>query len=536
MQTLPLNIAWILRRAERLQAKKTVATRTHEGTAVATYGQVCERTRKLVTALREIGVRPGDRVATFSWNHQQHLECYLGVPCMGAVLHTLNIRLFEKDLVFIVEHAEDKVVVVDKSLWPVWEKVAARVRCVQATIVVPDAPGPAPPGTLDYEELIAARSPVRELPEVDENEAAALCYTSGTTGNPKGVLYSHRSNYLHSLALTMADAIGISESDRVLPIVPLFHANAWGLPYACLLTGAELVFPGRHMSPQSLLECLRERRPSLAAGVPSVWTSLLEPLKQEKERGPLSLRAILCGGSAVPPALQKAYESEVGVPIVQAWGMTETSPLASLCCPLAAHRERGPEALDALRTSQGRVVPGVEIRLVGDDGKEAAWDGRSQGEIQVRGPWIASSYYKEDAREKFQDGWLRTGDVASIDGDGYMRIADRTKDLVKSGGEWISSVALEGLIMSHPSVAEAAVIGVPHPKWDERPLACVVPRPDARGRLTREEILDFLRPKVAKWWLPDDVVFLDEVPKTSVGKFDKKVLRERFKNHALPEK
>jgi fatty-acyl-CoA synthase len=532
MQEQALNIPMILRHAEQLHGRKTVTTKTSDGVSTRTFAETGERARRLMAALQALGVGEDDRVATFCWNHQQHLETYVAAPCIGAILHTLNIRLFDEDLGYIVDHAQDSVVVVDKSLWPQWEKVAARVDCVRQVICVNDTPGPVPEGTIDYEELIASYAPLADLPEIPEDHAAAMCYTSGTTGHPKGVLYSHRSNVLHSFGAAMVDSIGLSESDTVLPIVPMFHANAWGLPYAALFTGANLVMPARFMTPEPLTSLLVDQKVTLAFGVPTIWLGLLESLKDARDK--LSLRSIICGGSAVPAALQKAYHDGVGVRILHAWGMTETSPLASICRPLAAHQDLAADELDQVLASQGRILPGVELRIAGDDGQALPWDGATVGEIQVRGNWIASSYYNDDSSsEKFVDGWLRTGDVATVDSDGYIRIVDRTKDLVKSGGEWISSVELEGLIMAHPDVAEAAVIAVAHPKWDERPLACVVVRKGAT--LTREDILDHLEGKVAKWWLPDDVVFIEEVPKTSVGKFDKKVLRDRFKDHVLPE-
>lgn len=533
MQDHPLDIPMIFRHAERMHPRKTVATRTDDGVRVATFAELLGRARRLIAALRALGVREGDRVATFCWNHQQHLEAYVGVPSMGAVLHTLNIRLFDQDLAFIVEDAQDQVVIVDRSLLPAWEKVAARVRCVKHVVVVPDAPGPTPAGAHDYEALLAAHAPTDELPRIEERQAAAMCYTSGTTGHPKGVVYSHRSNVLHSMVVLTADCLGVSERDIVLPIVPMFHANAWGLPYACLLAGAELVLPGRHLTPGPLVELIAGRSVTLAAGVPSIWIALQDALAAARPR--LSrLRRILCGGSAVAQALQQAYRDQVGVEIHQAWGMTETSPLATFCTTLARHDELAPGARADLLAAQGRAVPLVELRLVAEDGSVVAWDGKSVGELEVRGPWIASAYHGEASRSdgKFRDGWLRTGDVASICPDGYVRIADRTKDLVKSGGEWISSVELEGHLMACPGVAEVAVVAVPHPRWAERPLACVVRRPGAS--VTKDELLDFLRPRVAKWWLPDDVVFVDALPKTGVGKLDKKVLRERFKSHALP--
>jgi len=532
MQEQPLNIPMVLRHAEQLHARKKVTTKTEDGVSMRTFVETAERARRLMAALLDLGVKEDERVATFCWNHQQHLETYVAAPCIGAILHTLNVRLFEQDLAYIVDHAKDSIVVVDKSLWPQWEKVAAHVDCVRQVICVNDSPGPVPEGTLDYEELIASREPLAVLPDISEDHACAMCYTSGTTGHPKGVLYSHRSTVLHSMMAAMVDAIGLSETDTVLPIVPMFHANAWGLPYAALLTGANLVMPARFMTPEALSPLMVDEKVTLSFGVPTIWLGMAEPLKQVKDK--LSLRSIICGGSAVPPALQKAYHDGIGVRITHAWGMTETSPLASICRPMAVHQGLPEEELDQVLTSQGRILPGVEMRLADDAGKALPWDGEAVGEIQVRGNWIASDYYNDDSSsEKFVDGWLRTGDVATVDSDGYIRIVDRTKDLVKSGGEWISSVELEGLIMAHPDVAEAAVIAVVHPKWDERPLACVVLRQGAT--LTREDILNHLEGKVARWWLPDDVVFIEEVPKTSVGKFDKKILRERFKDHVLPE-
>jgi fatty-acyl-CoA synthase len=534
MQEHPLNIPMIVRHAEQLNRKKTVTTRTDGGVDVRTFGEVIDRSRRLISALRELGVKEDDRVGTFSWNTHQHLETYVAVPCMGAILHTLNIRLFTKDLVYIVEHAGDKVVVVDKSLWPAWEKVAAEVKGVEHVIVVNDTPGPIPDGTIDFEELIAQHDP-GELVEVPEGNACAMCYTSGTTGNPKGVVYSHRSNVLHSYMASSVDSIGPCEADVALPIVPMFHANAWGIPYAALMTGADLVMPARFMVPDALTGLMADQKVTLGFGVPTIWLGMLEPLKAVKDKLG-SLNRIVCGGSAVPPALQQAYHRDLGVRIIHAWGMTETNPLASMCRPLAAHAALGADDLDQVLTSQGRVLPGVEIRIADDDGRALPWDGQSVGEIQVRGNWIAADYYNDPtSTAKFIDGWLRTGDVATIDDDGYIRITDRTKDLVKSGGEWISSVELEGKIMAHPDVAEAAVIAIADPKWDERPLACVVPKPEAKDTLTKEAIIEHLRPLVAKWWLPDDVVFIDEVPKTSVGKFDKKVLRDRFKDHRMPD-
>jgi len=533
MQRLPLSIPMIVRHAERMHSRKTVTTRTDDGVKVATFAQVLERARRLATALRSIGVGPDDRVATFCANHQEHLEAYVAVPSMGSILHTLNIRLFDKDLAHIVEHAQDSVVIVDKTLWPAWEKVASRVSCVRCTIVVDDATGSGPDNTLDYEALLAEATPSGFDEDIPEHQAAALCYTSGTTGLPKGVLYSHRSNVLHSMTVCLSGSLGLHESDVVLALVPMFHANAWGLPYACLMAGADLVMAGRHTAPEILTGLLVQHQVTFAAGVPTIWQGMLQSMTRAK--GQLGkLERILCGGSAVPLGLQQAYHREVGVRLIQGWGMTESSPIASLSFPLRAHDGLAPPELDGVLNSQGRPPLGVEVRLVDEAGKLLPWDGRSVGEILLRGNWVASGYYLDAAPEKFSDGWLRTGDVASIDPDGYIRICDRIKDLVKSGGEWISSVQIETSLMSHPDIVEAAVVAVAHPRWGERPLACVVPRADAKGRLSKDILLDYLRPLVAKWWLPDDIIFLDQLPRTSVGKFDKKALRERFKDHPLP--
>jgi fatty-acyl-CoA synthase len=533
MQEQQLNIRMVLERAEQIHGGKTVTTKTSDGVRTATFAEVGQRARRLVTALRDLGVKPGDRVATFAWNSQQHLEAYLAAPAMGAVLHTLNIRLFAEDLGYIVDHAEDHTVIVDRSLWPAWEKVAALVKSPRTVVVVDDTGEGIPDGALDYEELLAGSEPAADLPDVDEGEASAMCYTSGTTGHPKGVVYSHRSSVLHSLMVGLADSMALCEADVVLPVVPMFHANAWGIPYGALMAGADIVFPARFMDPASLTGLLVDRKVSLTAGVPTIWQGMLEPMKQNRA-GLKSLSRMVCGGSALPAALQKAYATDLGIPVYHAWGMTETGPLASLSRPMAKHAGLDEESIDRVMSRQGRVVTGVDIRLAGEDGNVVAWDGETSGEIQVRGNWVAAGYYNDDSgREKFtDDGWLRTGDVATIDPDGYIQIVDRTKDLIKSGGEWISSVELEGLIMAHPDVAEAAVVAIPDAKWSERPLACVVPRPEAKDTLTGDAIIEFLRPRVAKWWLPDDVVFIDEVPKTSVGKFDKKVLRERFKAFA----
>ncbi len=534
MQDVPLNLPNLIRHAERLHPRKKVMTKTAEGIRSASFAEVIERSRRLAAALRGLGVKDHERVATLCWNHQQHLEAYIAAPCMGAVLHTLNLRLFPDDIAYIVEHAQDRVLILDKCLWPLWEKVAPKVNCVRDIIVIDDVPGPAIPGTHDFEELIARSEPLDYAPDLPEGQAAAMCYTSGTTGHPKGVVYSHRSNVLHSYALSLVDCFALSERDVSILVVPMFHANAWGLPYACLMIGADIVFPGRFMVPDMIASLMAETGVTCGGGVPTILHAVLPALIKVKEQLK-SLNRVLCGGSALPAALQAAYRKELGIHVIHAWGMTETSPLGTMARPLRLHDAAPPEKLADDLLSQGRPLFGVEVRIVGDSGLELPWDGKSVGELQARGNWVSSSYYNDDTSpEKFKDGWLCTGDVATIDENGYVRIADRTKDLVKSGGEWISSIAIEGVIMAHPDVAEAAVIAVFHPKWDERPLACVVAKPEAKSRLRKEHIIEHVRPHFAKWWLPDDVVFIEQIPKTSVGKFDKKALRAQFKNHVLP--
>ena len=530
MMDVPLTLPrMILPRVETLFAHRPVVARSGDGLHRTTWGETAARSHRLAGALANLGITQGDRVATFAWNTHRHLEAYLGVPSMGAVLHTLNIRLFPDQVAYIVDHADDSIVLVDRSLLPAWRKVEAKMSRPRRLIVLPDVDDEGNDGdALDYEALLAAADPL-PWPEIDEGAACAMCYTSGTTGDPKGVVYSHRSTVLHSMAALFADGLGMTSSDNTLAVVPMFHANSWGLPYAAANIGSGLVLPGRDLSPAAICSLIESEKLTIAAGVPTIWLGVLDYVRQHKP-DLSSLRLTLVGGSAVPPTLQEAFEIEVGVPVLHAWGMTETSPIGTIArVPV----EIGPNPPRALRrsylASQGRPQPGVELRVVDEDGNDVARDGVAMGEIICRGPWIAARYYgDDDPGQKFAGGWLHTGDVATIDELGYIRIADRTKDLVKSGGEWISSVELEGHLMAHPDVLEAAVIAVADPRWDERPLACVVPRPEARDRLTAEEVMDFLRPRVARWWLPDGVVFIDEVPKTSVGKFDKKTLRVRF--------
>ncbi|MEU4604731.1 long-chain fatty acid--CoA ligase [Kribbella sp. NPDC023972] len=536
MQNYQLSLDTIFLRAEQFYPDKTVYTGGPAPTRL-TYAEWAARTRRLGGVLDTLGISADGRVATFAWNSGRHLELYFAAPCTGRVLHTLNIRLFPDQVVYIANHAEDEVVFVDKSLLGLFLPLLDRLPLVRHVVVMDDLPAGAPgpevpddPRFHDYEELLAAAEPV-EFHVSDENQAAAMCYTSGTTGNPKGVVYSHRSTWLHSIGVLTNAGIGLAETDTVMPVVPMFHANAWGLAHAAPMAGASLVFPGPDMSPQGILKLLQEQEVTLAAGVPTIWQGLL-PLLEGVELP--KLRRVPCGGSAVPMALSEAFREKLGRPILQAWGMTETSPVATAAHVPARYEDLPEDKKARLRARQGQPLPGVEVRIVEPGSiKPLPWDDEATGELQVRGPWIAAEYYRPDdgVRLSTEDGWMKTGDVAAIDQFGSVRLVDRTKDLVKSGGEWISSVELENLLMAHPAVKEAAVIGVPHPKWDERPLACIVLQEGATS--TADEILDYLRPQVAKWWLPDAVEFIDEVPKTSVGKFSKKDLRSRFANYPL---
>ena len=530
MMDVPLSLSHIFNRAEHLFPDKEVVTATPTGRERTSYGQWAERTRRLGGALDNLGITSDGRVATFSWNTARHLELYFAPPCTGRVAHTLNLRLFPDQLTYIVNHAEDEVIFLDQSvaglLWPLMDQFET----VRHVVLMDDgAPPPDPaeigPDVHDYEELIADASPVDWM-SVEENRAGSMMYTSGTTGNPKGVVYSHRSMVLHTFGVMMADTIGVCERDVVLPVVPMFHANAWGLAHAGVATGATLVMPGADLSPVALAKLIEEERVTVAAGVPTIWMGVLPELAG---RDVSALRSIPCGGSAVPRSLSEGYREQTGMPILQAWGMTETSPIAAVCHIKSTLDHLDDEAKADLRTSVGLVAPGVDFRVVDpESGEELLWDGESRGELQVQGPWVARTYYNDErAAESFtDDGWLRTGDVATVNSEGYISLVDRTKDLIKSGGEWVSSVELENEIMAHPDVIEAAVIGVASTKWGERPMACVVA---AEGTaVSAEDILIWLKDRVTKWWMPDQVEFIDEVPKTSVGKFSKKTLRDRF--------
>jgi fatty-acyl-CoA synthase len=526
----PLTLNHILHRVRSCNHGAELVTLTPDGTVErAAHGQLAERIDRLARALQQLGVEQGDRVATFAWNNQRHFELYFAIPCTGAVLHTLNIRLFEEQLTYIVNHAEDKVIFVDDSLVPVLEKLAPTFTTVAHYVVMGDGDTGTLPNALRYDELLDAAGPGGfDYPELDERQAAALCYTSGTTGNPKGVLYSHRSISLHSSATLMSDANGLSRADRVLAVVPMFHANAWGLPYGAALAGADLILPDRFLGAEPLAKLIEAERPTLMGCVPTIFADLLRYADTHPEVDLSSLSNAACGGSAVPRQLMRDFEERHGVRIFQAWGMTETSPVATYSRPREGEHD---EAYWDDRARQGRPLPWVELRLVDDDGGEVPWDGSSTGEIEVRGPWVAAGYFRESDEAKFDAGWLRTGDIAAVDEKGFVQITDRAKDVIKSGGEWISSVELENELMSHPDVVEAAVIAKPDERWAERPLCCVVLHDGASA--TPEQLVEHLRSRVAKWWLPDEFAFVSEIPKTSVGKFDKKVLRGRLTEGTL---
>jgi fatty-acyl-CoA synthase len=524
MPDFPLTLQHFLWRSTALFPRKEIVTRRETGRHRYTYADFGRRVAQLAHALRELGIAPGDRVGTLAWNNYRHLELYFAVPCSGAVLHTLNPRLFPEHLEFVINDADDKVIFVDASIVPALQRVAKNLKGVKQFVIMAD--GPSPDGQLtpvaSYEELIGGRPTVFPWPGLDERDAAAMCYTSGTTGKPKGVVYSHRSAVLHSFGITVG-GIGPTESDTLLPVVPMFHANAWGHPFAATMLGAKQVFPDRFLDPVSLTELIRDEAVTFSAGVPSVWVPLLQYL--DKTGTNLEGFRMFVGGSALTAALYDGLTRH-GIDVVQGWGMTETSPVAA-CATMKSYM--GAEVKRTTRLKSGLAIAGVELRLADvESGQPVPWDGKSVGEIQVRGPWVTGSYYRGVDAERFTaDGWLRTGDVANVDLEGYVQIVDRTKDLVKSGGEWISSVELESAIMGHPKVLEAAVIGIPHPKWQERPVAYVVAKPEFKGAVTQGEIIEFLQPLVAKWWLPDEVRFVDEIPKTSVGKFDKKVIRDQ---------
>lgn len=532
MQQWPLTITAILRHACGVNGDRTVTTATGQGSCRSTtYRELGEQAAQLAHLLREVGIEGDERVGTFMWNNTEHLAAYLAIPAMGAVLHTLNLRLSPEQIGFIAGEAQDRVIIADASLIPLLAPVLPLVDTVHTVIVAGDGdlePLRGPNRTvLRYHEALAGRPTQFDWPDIDENSAAAMCYTSGTTGNPKGVVYSHRSSYLHSLNTCTANALDVSCGDVVLPIVPMFHANAWGLPYAALMAGAGLVMPDRFLDGASLVGLIESQRPTLAGAVPTIWNDVLNCLEKAPGHDISSLRLVACGGSAVPLSLMRAFQERHNVYIQQAWGMTETSPVATVAKPLPGVSD---EQHWSMRATQGRPMCGVEVRIVDDAGNPLPNDGKAVGELEVRGPWITGGYHLGRDAEKFDSGWLRTGDVGVIDDLGYVTLTDRAKDVIKSGGEWISSVELENHLIGHPAVLEAAVVGVPDERWQERPLAVVVLQEGASA--DPEELREFLADKVVRWWLPERWAFVDQVPRTSVGKYDKKTIRARHADGA----
>jgi fatty-acyl-CoA synthase len=530
-QDFQLTLPYILRRAEQLYGYREIVTRRPDKSFHRhTFADFVSRAKKLAVALDKLGLEPGDRVGTLGWNTYQHLEAYFGIPCSGAVLHTLNPRLHEDDLAYIANHAEDRVMLVDETLVPVFEKFREKTGVEHAVIVTEG--GEVPEGMIPYEDLIGdADEADFEYPEFDEKQAAAMCYTSGTTGRPKGALYSHRSTVLHSMMAAMGNTFALSEADCVLPVVPMFHVNAWGLPFASVLVGAKLMMPGPHLDPASLLEDFEQEEVTLTAGVPTVFLAVLQALDEEPEKYDLSkIRSMVIGGSAVPKGVIKAYKERHGIDVLHAWGMTEMSPIGTVA-NLTTEMEKLPEEEQLeYKAKQGYPVPLVEIRARGDEGF-IPWDGETMGELEVRGPWVARSYYEApEGDDKFtEDGWFTTGDVVTIDRFGFIKITDRSKDLIKSGGEWISSVELENALMAHPAVSQAAVIAIPHEKWDERPLAAIVLKEGESA--TEEDLQSHLEKDFAKFWLPDAYEFVESIPMTATGKFQKLKLREQFEGY-----
>jgi fatty-acyl-CoA synthase len=529
MMDVPLSLPALLRRTETFFGHKPVVTRRPDRTIERrTYRECLQRARQLGAGLASLGVKPGDRVATFCWNHARHLEAYYGVPASGAVLHTLNIRLHPDDLAYIIGHAEDSVVIVDTALWAAFTPVRERIGRVPIVTIGDDAG--AVEGTIAYEQLIAQGSSAPRFSDCGERAAAVMCYTSGTTGRPKGVLYSHRALVLHSLAAALPDCMGLRESDVVLAVVPMFHANAWGLPFICASLGTGQVLPGPHLDPASIVELLESERVTFTAGVPTIWHGLLKYLDEHPGHDLSSIRTMLVGGAAIPDATVRAFDARHGLRIVHAWGMTETSPLGSVSRIPSELQSAPPDTQYAWRVTQGRPAPFVEIRARSEEGL-VPWDGATMGELEVRGPWVASAYYpgNEDPERWTDDGWFRTGDIVTIAPEGCLTIQDRAKDLVKSGGEWISTVALETALIGHPSVSEAVVVAVPHPTWGERPLAVVVPTAGTQPSI--EELRAHLAPHFAKWWLPDAVACVDSLPRTGTGKYQKNQVRAMFRDH-----
>lgn len=535
MMDYPLLVSQFLERANTFSPSKEIVTREATGTHRYTYADLMLRASRLSNALAGLGVGVGDRVGTFGWNTYRHLEAYFAAPVMGAVIHTINIRLSADDLVYIINHAGDEVILVDPDLAAILEPLAPRLESVKHFIIMTDDRSftTSLPSSHNYEDLLSGASDVYSPIKLDENSPAGLCYTSATTGRPKGVVYSHRGLVLHSMMEAQVDIVGFRERDVVMAIVPMFHANCWGSVYSATMVGAKQVLTGVRPDPEAICTLIDLEKVTLSLGVPTIWTGVLDYLERSGESYDFSsLREIASGGSAVPISMIQKYKEKLGVDLVHAYGMTEATPLISY--------NRLRSQLDGISEgeklqvagSQGVMAPGLEMRLVDDEGNDLPWDGEQRGELLFKGPWIADGYYNDPrSDETFIDGWYHSGDIASVDSNGYIQIGDRVKDMVKSGGEWISSVDLETAIIAHPGVLEAAVIAIPHDTWVERPLACVVANAESQGKLQKDEVLDFIRDKFASWWIPDDVIFIDEIPKTSVGKFDKKVLRERYKDY-----
>ncbi|GIX25223.1 MAG: long-chain-fatty-acid--CoA ligase [Caldimonas sp.] len=535
MMQMPLMISSLLTHAARHSADTEIVSKRVEGDIHRyTYRDAELRARKLAQALARLGCEMGDRIGTLAWNGYRHFEIYYGTSGSGLVCHTINPRLFPEQIAWIINDAEDRVLCFDLNFLPLVEKLAPTLRTVQHFVLMTDrAHMPAQTslsGLLCYEELVEAEDGQYTWPQFDENTASSICYTSGTTGHPKGAVYSHRSTVLHAYASALPDAMGCSAQDVILPVVPMFHVNAWGLPYSAALVGAKLVLPGPHLDGKSLYELFETEKVTFSAGVPTVWLGLITHAKQHNLKFSTFKRTVI-GGSACPPSMLRTLEDDFGVNVIHAWGMTELSPLGTLSKLKAKHLDLPLEAQRRILEKQGKVIYGIDMQIIGDDGQPLPWDGKSSGNLVVRGPWVIQSYFRRD-ESPLQDGWFPTGDVATIDPDGYMQITDRSKDVIKSGGEWISSIELENIAMAHPAVHEAAAIACKHPKWDERPLLVVVRKPGAS--LTREEMLAFYEGKIAKWQIPDDVVFVDEIPHTATGKIQKLKLREQFANHVLP--
>ncbi len=536
MMQQPLLISSLIVHAERHHGDQEVVSRRVEGDIHrTTYRELAARSRQLAKALAALGVGMGDRVATLAWNGYRHMELYYAVSGSGAVLHTLNPRLHPDQVVYIADHAEDQVLCFDLTFLPLVEAVAARLTTVKHFVAMTDrAHMPATskiPNLLCFDDIVAAQDDHFAWPSFDENTASSLCYTSGTTGNPKGVLYSHRSTVLHTFAIAMPDALNCSARDSILPVVPMFHVNAWGLPYAACMVGAKMVFPGPGLDGKSLFELFEAEGVTVSAGVPTVWQGLLGYMEANNARFSTMRRTVI-GGSACPPAMMRAFQDKYDVQVIHAWGMTEMSPVGTAAILKGKHLAMDHEAQFAVQATQGRAVYGVDMKIVDAAGQALPWDGQTSGELLVRGPWILQDYYRSEGGSPLVDGWFPTGDVATIDADGYMHITDRSKDVIKSGGEWIGSIDLENIAMAHPAVAMAACIAAFHPKWDERPLLVVMKKPGAE--VTREELLAFFDGKIAKWWTPDDVVFVDAIPLGATGKMQKNKLREAFKSHQLP--